>query len=112
MPRRKFEEMKRYRNNIALLLLAIYLPMWLLSSFHVHTCPSDNAEAAEEHHSSTMDEDGCLLCQFLQLAYEETPQVAVTVIQSETMLEPIPVVHEVVTTFEQSFSSRAPPVLL
>ena len=106
------EGMKRYRTKIALFLLAIYLPMWLLSSFHVHAYPSNNAEAAEEQHSSILDEDGCLLCQFQQLAYEESPQVTVTVKLPETKVEPNPMVQDVVSAFEQTFSSRAPPILL
>ena len=112
MPHRKFEKMKRYKSKIALFLLAIYLPMWLLSSFHVHAYPSDNAEAAEEQHSSFMDEDGCLLCQFQQLAYEESPQVVVLVILPETKVESNPMVQDALSAFEQTFSSRAPPVLL
>ena len=86
--------------------------MWLLSSFHVHAYPSDNAEAAEEQHSSFMDEDGCLLCQFQQLAYEESPQVVASVILTETKVESNPMVQDVVSAFGQTFSSRAPPVLL
>ncbi len=86
--------------------------MWLLSSFHVHAYPSNNAEAFEEQHSSIMDEDGCLLCQFQQLAYEESPQVVLTVYLPETRVEPIPMVQDVVSAFGQTFSSRAPPVLL
>ncbi len=112
MPRRKLAEMKRYKNKIALFLLAVYLPMWLLSSFHVHAYPLKAADAIEEQHSSIMDEDGCLLCQFQQLAYEESPQVVVTVNLPETRVEPIPMVQDVASAFEQPSSSRAPPVLL
>ena len=104
--------MKRQKNKIALFLLAIYLPMWLLSSFHVHAYPSRDADAVDEQHSSIMDEDGCLLCQFHQLAYEATPQVVVTVDLPETMMESIPMVQDAVSVFEQPFSSRAPPVML
>jgi hypothetical protein len=48
--------MKRYKNKIALFLLAIYLPMWLLSSFHVHAYPLKAVDEIEEQHSSIMDE--------------------------------------------------------
>ena len=112
MPRRKFEEMKRYKNKIALFLLAAYLPIWLLSSFHVHTYSTNDTDAVEEQSSSIKDENGCLLCQFQQLAYEESPQVVVMVNLPETKVEPIPMVHDVASAFEQPFSSRAPPVLL
>jgi hypothetical protein len=104
--------MKRYKSKIVLFLLAIYLPMWLLSSFHVHAYPLKDAETTEEQHSSLMDEDGCLLCQFQQFAYEESPQVVVTVNLAETKVESNPMVQEVVSAFGQTFSSRAPPVLL
>jgi hypothetical protein len=103
--------MKRHKTNIALFLLAVYLPMWLLSSFHVHAHPLNEHQVSEEHHSSEMDEDGCLLCQFLQLAYEEAPLVVVTVNRTETQMESVPRVQAVVSAFEQTFSSRAPPVL-
>ena len=36
---------------IALLLLAIYLPKWLLSSFHIHACPLVGNGTAEEQSS-------------------------------------------------------------
>ena len=104
--------MKRYKNKIALFLLAIYLPMWLLSSFHVHAYPLKECDTAEEQHSSVRDENGCLLCQFQQLAFEESPQVVVTVNLPETRVEPIPLIQEAVSAFEQTLSSRAPPVLL
>lgn len=103
--------MKRYRTNIALFLLAIYLPMWLLSSFHVHAHPLNDYQVAKERHSSEMDEDGCLLCQFQQQAYEEAPQVVVTVSRPETLMESVSRIQAVVSAFEQTFSSRAPPVL-
>ena len=111
MPRRKLKEMKRYKTKIALFLLAIYLPMWLLSSFHVHAY-SLRDNVVEEQQSSEVDEDGCLLCQFQQLAYEESPQVVVTFSLPDTMVEFIPMVQDVVSAFEQILSSRAPPILL
>lgn len=104
--------MKRQKNKIVLFLLAIYLPMWLLSSFHVHAYPLKECDRAEEQHSSVRDENGCLLCQFQQLVYEDNPQVVVTVNLSETVVESIPMVQDAVSAFEQTLSSRAPPVLL
>ena len=86
--------------------------MWLLSSFHVHAYPLKECDTAEEQHSPVRDENGCLLCQFQQLAFEESPQVVVTVNLPETRVEPIPLIQEAVSAFEQTLSSRAPPVLL
>jgi len=92
--------------------LAFYLPIWLLSSFHVHDYFLKGADGVAEQHESILDEDGCLLCQFQQLAYDGTPQSVVTVNLPETRVEPVPMIQDVVSTFEQPFSSRAPPVLL
>lgn len=112
LPRRKRIAMKRFKTKAALLLLAVYLPMWLLSSFHTHAYPLKDNPLATERQSSEVDEDGCLLCQFQQLVYEEAPQVAVAVNMPQTKVEPTPMEHDVVSAFEQPFSSRAPPVLL
>ena len=104
--------MKRSKVKIAYFLLAVYLPMWLLASFHVHTNPLDCNGVAEERHSSELDGDDCLLCQFLQLAYEETPQVVVTVVQPELEMNAVPYIVDKQSIFEPHFLSRAPPVLL
>ena len=104
--------MKRYRTKTAIFLLAIYLPVWLLSSFHVHAHPIDDHHAAEEQPSSEMDEDGCLCCQFMQLFYEDTPQASVTVSLHETIVETAPIKSEVLSVSDQLILLRAPPVLL
>ena len=104
--------MKRYRTSLACLLLAIYLPIWLLSSFHVHTHESIDHNVKCEHHSSEVDEDGCLLCQFQQLVYDETLQVVVTVSRHEIKMEANPSYRADVSAFRYTPSLRAPPVLL
>ncbi len=104
--------MKRCRIKIVYFLLAVYLPMWLLSSFHVHPNPLGCNGVANERHSSELDGDDCLLCQFQQLAYDETPQVAVTVIQPELVVNAVPYIVDEQSIFEPHFFSRAPPVLL
>ena len=104
--------MKRCRTALACFLLAIYLPVWLLSSFHVHAHESIIHEVECEHHSSEMDEDGCLLCQFQQLVYDETPKVVVVVDRVEAKVEDEGTVEATVPAFKHILSSRAPPVLL
>ena len=104
--------MKRCKVIIAYFLLAVYLPMWLLSSFHVHPNPLDCNGVANERHSSELDGDDCLLCQFLQLAYEETPQVVVTVVQPELEAHTVPYIVDEQSIFEPHSLSRAPPILL
>lgn len=104
--------MQPRRNMIALLLLAIYLPIWLLSSFHIHACPLVGNGTAEEQSSLLDDESGCLFCQFQQLAYEKAPIVVVTVDLPETKVESVPMVQDTTPAFERASSSRAPPVLL
>ena len=59
-----------------------------------------------------MDEDGCLLCQFQQLVYDETPQVVVVVNRVEIEVEDEVAVEATVPAFKYALSSRAPPVLL
>lgn len=104
--------MKRYRTALACFLLAIYLPVWLLSSFHIHSHESIGHDVECEHHSSEVDEDGCLLCQFQQLVYDETPQVVVVVDRVEAKVEDEVTVETAVSAFKLILSSRAPPVLL
>ena len=86
--------------------------MLLLASFHLHANPLDNKGVAEERHSSEEDEDNCLLCQFLQLVYEDTPQVSVTFVLPEIEVIAQPFTEGEDFIFETSFLSRAPPVLL
>ena len=105
--------MKRYRTSLACLLLAIYLPIWLLSSFHVHAHELiDNNVECEHHSSGDVDEDNCLLCQFQQLVYSETPQVVVTVSRHEIKMAADPLYRADVSVFRYILSLRAPPVLL
>ena len=105
--------MKRFRTKTAILLLAIYLPVWLLSSFHVHAHELiDNDVECEHHSSGDVDEDNCLLCQFQQLVYDETPQVVVTVSRHEIKMEANPSYRADVSAFRYTPSLRAPPVLL
>ena len=104
--------MKRFRTALACFLLAIYLPVWLLSSFHVHAHPLNDHQVAEERHSSEMDEDGCLLCQFQQLVYEEAPQLYVTFSRPETNVVANPLYYTIISASEYVLSLRAPPVLL
>ncbi len=109
---RKNEKMKRYRTILACFILTVYLPVWLLSSFHVHAHDSIDHDVACEHHSSEVDEDGCLLCQFQQLVYDETPQVVFVVNRVEIEVEDEVAVEATVQAFKYTLSSRAPPVLL
>lgn len=104
--------MKRYRTNVAFFLLAVYMPVWLLSSFHFHVHPLIDNDVESEQHSSEMDEDGCLLCQFQQIVYEEAPQVVVVVSRHDTKVEFKLTDDVAFWAFEQNILSRAPPVLL
>ena len=104
--------MKRYGTKTAIFLLAVYLPMWLLSSLHVHHYHSDNNGTPTEQRSADSGEDHCLLCQFLQLVYEEPQKFVVRVVRPETKFEAVPLDNGIVSVFEPAFSSRAPPFLL
>ena len=100
----KVQKMKRCKVKIAYFLLAVYLPMLLLASFHVHTSPLDCNGVANERHTSE--------CQFQQLVYEDALQVSVTFILPEIEVNVQPFTVEEQSVFEISSLSRAPPVLL
>ena len=104
--------MKRYRTIIAFILLAVYLPASILSSLHVHTYLSHDHPTDDVSHSSEVHEDGCLLCYFQHLVYEDVPPMFVPNIQLGTQRE-VRVTEDFVFVFvEPIFLSRAPPVLL
>ena len=92
--------------------MAVYLPMLLLASFHVHSNPLEHNGVANERHSSELEGDDCLLCQFQQMVYEDTPQVSVTFILPEIEVNVQPFTVEEQSVFETCSLSRAPPVLL
>lgn len=107
--------MRRNNKHIALFLLAVYLPMWLLSAFHVHTDHNVQCNVANEQQtasSSEYDEDGCLLCQFLQQPYEETPQVALQVSLPVLPDQETLSAQKAVSAFEEVQVPRAPPFCL
>ncbi len=102
--------MGRVKNKIACLLLAVYLPMWLMASFHVHT--DSSCIVADERPTSKTHDDDCLLCQFQQQVYEDTPSESIVVVLPEKKVEVKPYIVDEPKAIESYFSSRAPPVLL
>ncbi len=71
------EEMKRRRQRFARILLAVFLPMMMLSAVHVHEeVASLDCEQCAQHvshagHVSAANShtDNCVLCQFLTLPF-------------------------------------------
>jgi hypothetical protein len=104
--------MKRYGTKTAIFLLAVYLPVWLMSSLHVHHCLWDNNDTPAEQRSADSDEDCCLLCQFQHLVYETPTPLADVVVMPETEMEFALTNSDVVSVCESLFPSRAPPFLL
>lgn len=106
----------RCRNkHIALLLLSVYLPMLLLASLHIHTGQCGHGSEGHEQHqkkSSELDGGNCSLCQFLQLTYEEAPQVTVEISQPVSIVEVELSKQTAFSAIKQDYLSRAPPVLL
>ena len=92
--------------------MAVYLPMLLLASFHVHANPLDHNGVANERHSSELEDDDCLLCQFQQLVYEDTPQVSLAFILPEIEVNVQPFTVDEQNVYKACSLSRAPPVLL
>lgn len=104
--------MKRSKIQIARMLLAVYLPMLLLASFHVHHPACCNESTQQTSSSMVWQEEDCLLCQFLQMPCEESPQILATVVLPVIVVEAVDLDDCIVTTFSTPYSSRAPPVLL
>lgn len=106
--------MRRCKTKIALGLLAVYLPMLLLASFHVHveSLSTNGIRTQATNNVSELDGSDCLLCQFLQLAYEASPSILTSVCQPEFLADEQTVATTVFTTFHTFVSLRAPPVLL
>lgn len=107
--------MRQNNKLIALYLLVVYLPMWLLSAFHVHTERDVYRNVANEQQtaaSSEYNEDGCLLCQFMQQPYEETPHVALQVSLPVLPNQETLSTQKVASAFEGVQAPRAPPFCL
>ena len=107
--------MRRNNKHIALFLLAVYLPMWLLSAFHVHTERDVYCNVANEQQtgsSSDYDEDDCLLCQFLQQPYEEATQVTLQANLPVFSVQEVMPTSILASAFEGLQVSRAPPFCL
>lgn len=106
----------RCRNkHIALFLLSVYLPMLMLASLHIHTGQCGHGCVGHEQHqkqSFELDGGNCLLCQFLQLTYEEAPQVTLEVSQSVSIVEVELTEQTAFSAIKLNYLSRAPPVLL
>ena len=103
--------MKRCKIGIACFLLAVYLPMWLLVSFHEHSNRLENNGLSEEQRASELDGDECQLCQFQQLVYEDTPQVSIVFVLPEIETNVPSFGLDELKAFGTDFLSRAPPVL-
>lgn len=81
-------KMTTRRHISAVVLLAVFLPMFLLSSFHVHPEAHWDGESCEEcvHHlphaghisNLTVCSFDCVLCQFLTLPFLLAPVVVFT----------------------------------
>lgn len=94
-------------------LLAVYLPILLVASFHVHTAPLPNSNVNQTEAVTTeLDGSDCLLCQFLQLPYKEAVPVSLSVNLTEMKASEQLVSALKLSVTGQTPSLRAPPVLL
>lgn len=113
--------MKAKRVLFSRLMLAVFLPMLLLSALHIHSglyAEGDSCTECVKHipHAGHLSinanhHDDCVLCQFMSLSFEEAVAVALT---------PAPARHDVVFTLshQQLLTAvgrisvpRAPPVV-
>lgn len=107
------------RHISAVVLLAVFLPMFMLSSFHVHPEAHSDGESCEEcvHHlphaghisNLTVCSFDCVLCQFLTLPFLLAP---VVVFKAKEFLHTAPLypTKQSVVSGEGGFVfGRAPP---
>ena len=113
-------KMKMRRHISAIVLLAVFLPMLLLSSFHVHPEAHIEGDACKEcvHHiphaghfgSQTVCSFDCVLCQFLTLPFLMAPTVVLTAKRIIHIAPLCQVEQGVVAGVGGIVFGRAPPV--
>ena len=113
-------KMKMRRHISAIVLLAVFLPMLLLSSFHVHPEAHIEGDACKEcvHHiphaghfgSLTVCSFDCVLCQFLTLPFLVAPLVVFTAKRWIHIAPQYLVEQGVVSGVRGVVFGRAPPV--
>lgn len=104
--------MRQSKAILSNLLLAVYLPLLMFASFHVHPSSCCNADAKQASSSTVLQEPECLICQFLQTPFEESSQGMASIILPEAKVATVSWNDEIFSSFSPSSSSRAPPVLL
>ena len=106
----------------AWLLLAVFLPMLMLSALHTHAVAPTSADACVEcvHHqphaghltASTVTLSDCVLCQFFSLQYLEAAAVTLIVAVSLVVMSSLAVVQGCPSRPLTLHTSRAPPYLV
>jgi hypothetical protein len=114
-------KMMAKRHIASMVLLAVFLPMLLLSSFHIHPeihLEEDECEACVHHQphaghfgNQTFCSFDCVLCQFLSLPFLMAPLV---VFKAKRFIHIVPqcqLEQSVAVGVRDSVFGRAPPVL-
>ena len=111
---------KNRRHIASLVLLAVFLPMLILSSVHVHEVPASvdyECSGCVQHHchghiaESAASIHACVLCQFVSLPYLIAATILLPVIlqtQTSSIVEPSAQLQSAACRYH---SPRAPPVL-
>ena len=109
----------RKRHIASWLLLAVFVPMLVLSSLHIHSGVADHSIecvdcATHTPHGghlsgSTLHVDTCVLCQFLAITFLAAAVLAVLPLQRLTTYLSITSVHCVTSEACGYKSVRAPP---
>ncbi|MBQ8656452.1 MAG: hypothetical protein IJ527_05310 [Prevotella sp.] len=107
------------RRFSAWLLLAVFLPMLVLSALHVHAAAETAADMCTEcvnhsgHHGhltqTAASVSDCVLCQFLSLSYLETAPLTLTACACLSVLLLAVSVTPCVTRPGNTHAPRAPP---
>lgn len=112
--------MRKKRQIASWLLLAVFVPMMLLSSLHIHYTENanDDCEACVNHHCTghlaqqTVDIHQCVLCQFLTLpmAVAATLSIA-SLVAAPQCTSAYHTIADIVYRRERAHGLRAPPVV-
>ena len=113
---------KTSRKIASWLLLAVFLPMLVFSSLHIHENQLTTGEECTEcvnhqphagHFSTSMSfYDSCVLCQFISLSYLAVAIVTVVAYQQVRNLRPIICPYHAQRDLKGMVGLRAPPVFL
>ncbi|MBP3738545.1 MAG: hypothetical protein J6I72_05800 [Muribaculaceae bacterium] len=114
--------MKRKEQISAWILLSVFVPMIVLTCFHIHCEPASNIDCDQcvehVHHAGhitqhTASVDDCVLCRFVSERFVGAQSLQALVCERELVAVVVPAVRAFSAIEQRSIPSlRAPPTIL